>query len=216
MATADPNMLLGWFVQMVAIRSARVDSRGARPGRHDPRGTFPACATAPLDAWAHHQLGDVEGAWEIIEPIAAARFAAVGNDWTLAATLTWLTPTVILRGTEDHARILSNRLAPYSGQLVLAGSASDVLGAADRPLGLLAARLGQTEQALAHLAAAEALEERARATLHAATTRLGAAKCWNEPATRPTGSGPTSWSTLRSRSPGAGWVSLVRACSSPG
>ncbi len=218
MATADPNMLLGWFVQMVAIRSAQgrldevLDLVDTTRAEHSQLAPLHA-----LDAWAHHQLGDVEGAWEIIEPIAAARFAAVGNDWTLAATLTWLTPTVILRGTEDHARILSNRLAPYSGQLVLAGSASDVLGAADRPLGLLAARLGQTEQALAHLAAAEALEERARAPLHAATTRLETARVLErtgDPADRKRADELVE--AIEAEARAQGWVSLVRACSSPG
>lgn len=173
MAAADPNVLLGWFVQMVGIRCAQgrlgevlglVDATLA-----DHEDLAPLHA---LTSWCHFQAGNADRAWDVAEPLARSRFSTIRDDWTLAASVAWLTPTVTARGTTNHARLLAQRLAPYSGQLVLVGSASDVLGAADRSLALLALRADQDNKALELFERAETLEVRSRAVLHAASTRL--------------------------------------------
>jgi len=53
-----------------------------------------------------------------------------------------------------HAAVLYDRLLPYAGRPVTAGRASASYGAADRPLGGLAALLGRHEAAVGHLRAA--------------------------------------------------------------
>ena len=79
---------------------------------------------------------------------------------------------MISSGTEEQAQILADRLLPYTGQLVLVGSATLTLGSADRSIGLLVARLGEVDDGLARLAAAIELEEAVGAPLEAAKSRL--------------------------------------------
>ncbi len=70
---------------------------------------------------------------------------------------------------------LRDRLRPYSGQLVVVGSGTLVLGAADHVLGLLHARLGDHGGAVALLSSAVEREEGLGATLLAAHFRFAIA-----------------------------------------
>jgi DNA-binding CsgD family transcriptional regulator len=177
LALADPNVLLGWFVQLVAIRTAQARGAEVLPIAEATLAEHPDIpAINALVAWVAAEAGDVARAWEIVEPFATDGFAAVRDDWTLAATLAWFAPTVIAEGTAAHARILLDRLLPYSGQLVLAGSATLVPGAADRHIGVLLARVGEVGRGLAHLAAAVELERTVGAPREAARSQIETAR----------------------------------------
>lgn len=217
LAAPDPNVLLGWFVQHVAIGCAQgrlaemIDLAESTLAEHPD-----LVALQALASWVAFEVGDLDRSWEIAGMLARNRFRTVANDWTLAASLTWFTPVVLLRGSDDEVRALGERLTPYSGQLVLVGSASDVLGAADRALGLLTARLGDIERALVLLEDAATLEDQAGARLLAATTRLATA---NVLAARGTHNDLDQArrlaATVVAEAATRGWVSLCEQAGSP-
>lgn len=76
------------------------------------------------------------------------------------ASLTFLADGCAAVGDREMAALLYPELAPLAGFNVMIGHGVACFGAADRYLGMLAATLGDTERALAHLAAATQLNRR--------------------------------------------------------
>jgi DNA-binding SARP family transcriptional activator len=82
---------------------------------------------------------------------------ARGLGWSV--TLAMLAEVCARLGDTKAIAELATALAPYTGQLIVIGTGSGCLGAADRYLGMLAAAGGQPIQAEARFNAALALEE---------------------------------------------------------
>jgi len=70
------------------------------------------------------------------------------------ASLTYLTDAVAVAGDEVFAELLYPELTPHAGQNVMIGHGVASYGSADRYLGMLAAALGEWEQAEGHFEAA--------------------------------------------------------------
>lgn len=214
LAVDDPNLLLGWLVQLVAIRVAQDRFDEVAPILDATVADHPEVpALAAFSGWARLESGDDDGAWAAVASLVNADFAEVRDDWTLAAVITWLTPVVIRRGQDRHSQLLLERLKPFSGQLVLVGSASLVIGAADRSLGMLSDRLDSKSDSLRYLESAESTERAAGALYEAASTRAELIRILHrsdQPADRKRGDallGPL-YEEARER----GWLRLSRAC----
>jgi DNA-binding SARP family transcriptional activator len=122
------------------------------------------------------EAGDLTGARVICDHLAAGSGALVVSSptaWPLVASvgaeLAWRT------GHEDLARHLASRLAPHAG-LGLSASGFAYLGAADRVLGLAAATVGRTDDALTHLEQAVAGDRHRGAPRWAARSARAAAE----------------------------------------
>ena len=68
-------------------------------------------------------------------PAEFARVSARGLLWPTC--MAQLAESVAAMGAVDHARTLYQLLEPWSGQCIVVGQGLDVLGAADRYLGML-------------------------------------------------------------------------------
>lgn len=172
-AVADPNVLLGWLAQSCLIRAEQgrvaevvplVDQTLAEHGDL-------AVVTA-LAAWVHGTAGNYAHAWAVLDPLLASDFSAVPDDWLLTATFGLLSPVLARMGTSEQCRLVRDRLVAYSGQILVVGSGTAVLGAVDRYLGQLSARIGDREHALAEFSTSRAIEKRFRAPLCAGHTAV--------------------------------------------
>lgn len=175
-AQGDPNVLLGWFAQLCGVRMAQ--GRGHEVvalAEQTLAEHGDLTVVRALVGWILHGLGESEAAWSVVEPVVAPGAHPLPDDWVLAATLAMLTPVVTEHGTDESCTALRDRLHPYSGQLVVVGSGTLVLGAADHFLGLCHARLGDHQGAVALLSAGLEREAGVGATLLAAHTRLALA-----------------------------------------
>ncbi|HEY4378260.1 MAG TPA: hypothetical protein VGM93_13930, partial [Acidimicrobiales bacterium] len=170
-AAGDPNVLLGWFGQVCAIRAEQDRVAELVPLAEQTvadHGDLPAVRA--VTGWLLAAAGDTAGAWDLIEPLAAVGFRTVPNGWLLPGTLAALAPVVAERGSVDHCRYLLDRLGRYGGQFLVMGSGTTVAGAADRFAGLLLARVGSTAEAADRLDRAADLEQHLRAPLLRAHT----------------------------------------------
>ena len=177
LAILEPTILLGWLVQMVLIRNEQGRLAECIPVAEKTlteHGDLPAVRA--LAAWVMAEAHEPDRAWDIIVDLAATDFDTVIDDWLLTATLGWLTPVVVARGSASDARTLLRRLSPYAGQLLVVGSGTAVLGATDRFIGMLLARLGKSEAALDALDRAAALEESVGASMLHTQTLLERAR----------------------------------------
>lgn len=168
----EPTMLLAWFAQVCAVRVAQ--GRGHEVValaeqtllEHGDLAIVRALVASVL-----YDVGEGEVAWEVASPILANGPAALPDDWVLAATLAYLTGPATAYGSDDDVEALRERLEPYSGQMVVLGSGTLLLGAADGYLGELSDRLGHAAEAVTFLGDALALEESFGAAALAARTR---------------------------------------------
>lgn len=177
LAIHEPTILLGWLVQMVLIRNEQGRLAECIPVAEQTlaeHGDLPAVRA--LVAWVMTEAHEPDRAWDIIADLAATDFVGIIDDWLLTASLGWLTPVVVARGTADHARTLLARLTPYSGQLLVVGSATVVLGATDRFIGMLLDHIGEGQEALDALDRAAALEESVNGTMLHTQTLLERAR----------------------------------------
>jgi DNA-binding CsgD family transcriptional regulator/tetratricopeptide (TPR) repeat protein len=121
----------------------------AREGGHWRPGLASVLAELGMEAEARREL---------------ARVAADGLDGFRAslwlASLTYLTDACAAVGDEATAALLYPELAPFAGGNVMIGHVVACYGAADRPLGMLAATLGEWDRAERHFEAAMALNRR--------------------------------------------------------
>ncbi len=96
-----------------------------------------------------------------VDALAAVGFASIPEDLNFLPTLVTLAETVACLGDADRAAVLYPKLLPFADRCVVVSLwASACLGSVQRYLGLLAATMGRTDEAVAHLETALAVHER--------------------------------------------------------
>ena len=139
----EPNFLLGWFVEMVEIRTRQSRIGELLPladetlAQHPELPVLRACV-----AGVHLSAGDEEGASSLADALYVGGRVALGSDWLRPAALGYLAPvTAATRGREECLS-LADELEPYAGQLLVAGAGAHVAGLADHCRALVLARAG--------------------------------------------------------------------------
>lgn len=159
---------------------ARIETgRGAEliPGYENLTATYPSFAyTRAVLAFLRADSGDLDGARQEFETLAANDFAVLPHDFTRSATLHRVAEVCALLRDAERAAHLYEMLLPYSGQLLITFRIATCLAAADRDLGVLAATMGRLDDAERHLLAAEKLEDGFGAPPLVARTRLALAR----------------------------------------
>ena len=119
---------------------------------------IPAWRTALANGYA--QIGrDAEARVEL-DRLATDEFGAVPSDANWMTAIALLAETAALVGDGARAAQLHERLAPFSGLIVVAGRAAAAYGPVDRYLGLLAGTLGRRREALERFDSALELSRR--------------------------------------------------------
>jgi tetratricopeptide (TPR) repeat protein len=103
------------------------------------------CLVALLDAHS----GDIAHAREELAALAHADFTDLPRDESWLLNMTTLSGTVFLLGDAPRARLLYELLLPYADRCVVS-TALVCLGSASRPLGMLAATIGEYDDARRH------------------------------------------------------------------
>jgi len=123
-----------------------------------------ARARAPVvrasHAWLLVQLGRRAEARRALRGVLARGLDALPRDFFWLGAVSLLGEVAAAVEERRAARVLYEALRPYAGRVVVVGMSAGCLGAASRPLALLAAALGRDDEAEAHFEAA--LEENAR------------------------------------------------------
>jgi DNA-binding SARP family transcriptional activator/tetratricopeptide (TPR) repeat protein len=135
-----------------------------------------------LPAWRvalgllHLELGRPEAARTELDHIAAGGFDALPRDanWLIAMTL--LAELSAAVGDPLRAEELYVLLAPFANRNVVVGRAASCNGSASRPLGQLAAAIGDWDRAEGHFADALAMHERMGARPWTVRTQLAHAE----------------------------------------
>ena len=157
--------------------STSAASRAGSPRSRTRSRSSSRCIPA-IPAWRccqalmHIELGRPDEAREAFESVAAAGFDALPRDanWLIAVTL--LAEVCGALGDADRAGELHALLAPHGGRNVLVGRAASCNGSASRLLGILAAVLGQWEEAERRFAEAREMHVRMGARPWLARTEL--------------------------------------------
>ncbi|HEV8634284.1 MAG TPA: AAA family ATPase [Chloroflexota bacterium] len=105
------------------------------------------------------------------EQLAANDFADLPHDLSWLAEIAVLAQTCAYLGDARRAAALYGILRPYDGRVIVASHGDTCQGPVAHYLGVLATTLGRWEDALAHFAAAEAIEARLGARPALARTR---------------------------------------------
>jgi tetratricopeptide (TPR) repeat protein len=111
-------------------------------------------------ALAYAESGQQEAAAAQLDAVAADDFAAIPPDSTRTACLALLSDVIATLGDRGRAAEILELLRPFAGLFVIVAGTGVNLGSVDRHLGMLAAVLGNVDEAEAHYAAALELEER--------------------------------------------------------
>jgi hypothetical protein len=137
-----------------------------------------ACPGIPgfraLLALCHWELDRPDEARPHFSLLAADDFADVPYDLAWSSAMTLLAEVCAGLGDETAAGVLLDRLGPFSGMMADNGVSS--YGAIDRYLGLLAATVGNLDEADDHFTAAAGLHERIGAPIWLARTHLDQAR----------------------------------------
>ncbi len=184
-AIGEPTVLLGWFAQLCWIRAEqdRLDEVLALVEQTLlDHGDLPAVRA--VAAWVFAEHGDHPRATEVLDPLVGAGFTTIVDGWLLPGTLGFLTAVLGRWGDLDDCRLLLDRLDPFRGQALVLGSGTIVLGAADRYIGQIHFRLGNSAASEASMIAAADLERRLGAPLLEAHTLLTQAELLSSPGSR--------------------------------
>jgi class 3 adenylate cyclase/tetratricopeptide (TPR) repeat protein len=120
--------------------------------------TIPAVRAAV--AFILAESGNLDEARGEFEIVAANEFADMPRDTTWSLTLAMLARTAASLGDTARAKALYDMFAPYGSRAVVTGPAIACLGSAARYLGMLAAAVGRTNEAVRHFE--EAIEVNTR------------------------------------------------------
>jgi tetratricopeptide (TPR) repeat protein len=120
--------------------------------------TIPAVRAA--FAFILSESGKLDEARAEFEIVAANEFADMPSDTTWSLTLAMLARTAAKLGDGARAKTLYDMFAPYGARAVVTGPAIACLGSAARYLGMLAAAVGRTNEAVRHFE--EAVEQNTR------------------------------------------------------
>ncbi len=161
-ASADPNQLLAWLSQVIAVRREQdrlveltptIDATAAeRPGLVGIRCVQVLCRLA---------AGDRDAANALMDGLARDAYAAIPRDWLFPMAAAQLSVACWELARIDDATSLYEIFLPHAGTIAVCATATYVEGAADRFLGILAGTVGRLDLAVQHLDAALALEARA-------------------------------------------------------
>jgi hypothetical protein len=121
-------------------------------------------------ARAEWEAGNPTAARREYEGLAAGGFRDIDGHFASSVTLAHLAELCVYFGDKDRAPWLAERFAPYRGRLIVSPRAGFSLGPADCLLGLLAALIGEYDEARVLLDDALALSQRLGA-------RPGQARC---------------------------------------
>jgi hypothetical protein len=124
----------------------------------------------------HIELTEPDEARAIHEDFAAAGVTSGPRGLGWSATLASLAEVSARLDDTRYTQELRTALAPYTGQLIIAGWGTICLGAADRYLGMLAATGGRPAEAEALFNAALALEESVGSAPLTSRTRVAHAR----------------------------------------
>jgi class 3 adenylate cyclase len=119
---------------------------------------IPAWRTALANGYA--QIGREAEARVELDRLATDEFGALPGDANWMTAIALLAETAALVGDGARAAQLHERLAPFSGLIVVAGRAAAAYGPVDRYLGLLAGTLGRRREALERFDSALELSRR--------------------------------------------------------
>jgi hypothetical protein len=128
----DPNFLLGWLVEMIAIRTYQGRVAELVPLADTALAEHPDLdALRALVAGAHLAAGNPVRARSLAIPLIADQQVHLRVDWLRPAALAYLTPVVASTMSGAESLALAEELRPYEGQLLVAGAGALVAGAAD-------------------------------------------------------------------------------------
>lgn len=117
-------------------------------------------------------LGDRARARAIVAELSRNGFASVPVDVAWSSTMAMLVDLVVDLGEEALASVLYERLLPYAGRVIVLGQTMACDGSMSRPLGRLAAMLGDERAAASHFEDALAHHARMNAEPWLAITEL--------------------------------------------
>jgi tetratricopeptide (TPR) repeat protein len=127
-------------------------------------------------ALVYINLDEPDEARAHLAEIVAAGIAGSARGLGWSATLAMLAEVCARLSDTDAVAEFTTALAPYTGQLIVIGTGSGCLGAADRYLGMLAAAAGQLAEAERLFEAALALEGSVGSAPLASRTRVAHAR----------------------------------------
>lgn len=159
-------------VQVFVVRWQQGRLAELRPIVEDLVATSPAipswrCALALL----HAELGSLDEARAQLDMVAAETFEALPRDWLWLPAITTAAQVCHDVLATEHASTLYALLLPHARRQVVVGPGFTCLGSASRMIGLLAATLGDWEQAERHLTEAIDVNDRIGALPWAALAR---------------------------------------------
>ena len=105
-------------------------------------------------ALLHLELGQIDQAAEQFDRLATRDFSTLTRDELWTASIAFAAEVCARIKDAERAKTLFALLRPYQGRLIVLGPAVACFGPADRYLGLLAATLGQIEEAMTFLTGA--------------------------------------------------------------
>lgn len=136
---------------------------------------MPPCLLNPFRAWAQAEAGRLSEAAALVAAIGGAALRDIPRNYVRLGVLTALAGACGPLGDQELARTLRHELLPCRNQWALAQVSA--LGPVAHYLGVLAAVLGDTDEADGHFACAAELAERTRARGVLVRTRLEWARC---------------------------------------
>jgi tetratricopeptide (TPR) repeat protein len=131
---------------------------------------IPLVGVKAVLAWAYADAGRLAEARGLIDRMGGPSLTALPHDYARCACLTVLARACVALGDGELALRLHDELLPYRDQMVVLQSTA--FGAVAHGLALVAAFLGRHDEADAHFAFAEALQERSGARGFLIQTRL--------------------------------------------
>jgi class 3 adenylate cyclase/tetratricopeptide (TPR) repeat protein len=111
-------------------------------------------------AYLYGEMGDEAEARKLFDILAHDRFSKLPRDITWLMSMGLLADTCAFLEEAEHAPLLYQALIPYRHRNVVVGTALSCTGAVSRPLGRLAATLGDWDSAERHFEDAVAMNER--------------------------------------------------------
>lgn len=160
-SSADPNQVLAWFSQVIALRREQdrlveftptIDATAAeRPGLTGVTCVQVLCRLA---------AGERGAADALMDGLTRDAYAAIPRDWLFPVAAAQLSVACWELVRIDDATSLYEILVPHAGTIVVCATATYAEGAADRFLGILAGTARRLDLAVRHLDAAMALEAR--------------------------------------------------------
>lgn len=169
--SGEESAFLVFVCQTGAQRWTRCQLSELESLMEDLIGRTPFPLVSAVHAVTARERGDRELAATRLNALAASEFRDVPEDNMWLGTLALIAHVASFVGDAPVVRKLYDLLAPYEGDFVIVGNATVCLGSVDRPLGLLAAALGE-KTADAHFETALAKERAAGMSAWAAHTQF--------------------------------------------